>query len=330
MSNTSARVVAQHRGLVRVKLEKENEEYWAELSGKLRRDGERLVVGDYVELSGSSDAERLQITALKERQSLFQRTAPGTTGETQLIAANVDRFLIVTSANEDFSLRRIERYLAMAKQAAVDVLLILSKSDLCPQEKRVMLELDLPANLDWIWLSPKTGEGFDQLNECLKSGETFLMMGSSGVGKSSIMNRLLVSERQAVGSIRAADDKGRHTTTSRSLFELPNGSFLIDTPGIRELRLSVDDEAVTEVFSDISSLARECRYRDCAHGSEPGCKVLEAIKTGELDPGRLKNLQKLMREQESARLKPHQRVQLKQKLKAQSKGLKRIFKERGK
>lgn len=330
MSFTLARVIAQHRGLLRIKIEESGEEYWAELSGKLRREGEPSVVGDYVKVLVTGQANRLRIEECVPRKNLFQRIAAGTTGETQAIAANIDGFFIVTSVNEDFSLRRIERYRAMANQAGVSSFLILSKSDLLSQEKRVMLEWDLPSDLPWIWMSSKTGEGFEELERRFEVQKTYLMMGSSGVGKSSLINRLLNVERQTIGDIREGDDKGRHTTTSRSLFELPNGAFLIDTPGIRELQLSADGEAIAEVFGDIESLALECRFRDCSHESEPGCRVLEAIEKGELDAGRLKNLRKLMREQEKLRQKPHEKARAKQKLKAMSQGLKTIYKERGK
>jgi len=254
----------------------------------------RPTVGDWVVL----DERREQVLRLLERKSVFKRVAAGTKLETQLIAANVDTLFIVTSCNEEFSESRLERYLALAYESGVDPVVVLTKADLVddalPYRDRVAgLRPGLPVEtvnaLDPAMLAP--------LLEWVAPGSTVSLVGSSGVGKSTLLNSLAGSSLAATRDVRAGDARGRHTTTSRSLHLLPNGGILLDVPGMRELKVADAADALGEVFADIESLTEGCRFRDCRHEREPGCRVQEAVEAGSLDRRRLDNYHKLLREE---------------------------------
>lgn len=281
------RVVAQHRN----RLELLSDAGATELA--VAPDMPAMTVGDWVLLGPEG-----QFLRLLERQSLFHRKAPGKKVKVQLIAANVDTLFIVTSLNEDFSLNRIERYLSLANEARVEPVVVLSKADLCPDPERFGREVQgLDALLAVVTINCLDAGEIDKLQPWCGSGNTVALMGSSGVGKSTLVNTLLDDIIQATGSIRTRDGTGRHVTTGRSLHPMKDGGLLLDTPGLRELQLADCDAGVTSTFADIATLGEQCRFSDCRHGEEPGCAVQAAIACGELDARRLSSYRKLLREQ---------------------------------
>lgn len=252
-----------------------------------------MTVGDWILIDHQQHFIRLL-----DRLSFFSRKAAGSKVATQLIAANIDTVFIVTSLNQDFNLNRIERYLSLAHEAGVESVIVLTKVDLCelPQgyiEKVRALDALLPI----VSVNSLDAESVNQLEPWCKNGKTIAFLGSSGVGKSSLINTLLGKSIQSTQSIRQDDEKGRHTTTSRSIHLLPSGALLLDTPGMRELQLADCEQGVEETFSEIIKLAQQCRFNDCTHQSEPGCAVRKAIEKGELDERRLNSYVKLIKEQ---------------------------------
>lgn len=254
---------------------------------------ERLTIGDWVVL----DNKHTRIERALERKSLFQRVAAGERADIQLIAANIDLLFVVTSCNEDFNASRLERYLAMAAEAGVIPVVVLTKSDLTTQAETFIdraraiqagLAVELVNGLD-----PNT---LDSVRAWIEPGSTIALVGSSGVGKSTLLNALAESNVAATRTISEQNDKGRHTTSHRSLHQLPGGGLLIDVPGMRELKVAELSTALGVVFDDIESLAVACRYADCAHDAEPGCAVLAAVERGEIEERRLQNYKKLLRE----------------------------------
>lgn len=252
-----------------------------------------MTVGDWVLLNQDGSFVRLL-----ERHSLFRRKAAGTQVAEQYIAANIDTLFIVCSLNQDFNLSRIERYLALANEAGVEPVVVLTKADLCDDS---LDKLEQVRQLD-PFLMAETVNALDPdsssvlFNWC-KAGKTVAFLGSSGVGKSTLVNTLTHSHEQKTQSIREDDSKGRHTTTARSVHFLPGGGLLVDTPGMRELQLAYCEQGVHETFAEIEQLATQCRFADCQHESEPGCAVQAALASGELDQRRLHNYHKLLREQ---------------------------------
>ncbi len=283
----AARVVAQHRN--RLEVMGESGRRTVEINPQL----DPLTVGDWVLLDDTDKPTRLL-----ERQSLFSRKAVGSKLGTQLVAANVDTVFIVCSLNHDFNLNRIERFLALAKEAEVEALVVLSKADLCDDPEsfvHAVQKLDPLMVVEAVnTLDPECLQG---LKAWCSEGKTVAFMGSSGVGKSTLVNGLLGDEAQLTQGVREDDSKGRHTTTGRSLHLMPSGGWLMDTPGMRELQLSDCESGVTATFQDITELALNCQFGDCQHMEEPGCAVKQAIEEDELDERRLKNFHKLLREQ---------------------------------
>lgn len=252
-----------------------------------------MAVGDWLLLN-----QQLHFVRLLERRSLFQRKAAGSKLARQLIAANVDTLFIVSSLNHDLKLSRIERYLALAYEVGAQPVVVLTKADLCidASERRAQVQgLDPMLLVETV--NALDSDSIAPLTHWCGSGQTVAVMGSSGVGKSTLSNTLLGEGQQQTGGIREDDSKGRHVTTARSLHRLPHGGVLIDTPGMRELQLSDCEAGVKETFSDIEELAQQCRFSDCQHGNEPGCAVQQALGTGEIDQRRLDNYFKLLREQ---------------------------------
>lgn len=286
-TNRIARVAAHHRSSYELLTE----------SGKISIDIHHamplMTVGDWLLIDS---AERF--VRLLDRHSLFKRKAAGSRAEEQLIAANIDTVFVVSSLNQDFNLNRIERYLSIANEAGVEAVVILTKADLCQdaelkrtevQSLDSMLMIEVVNSLDPSSIAPLQG--------WCKQGQTVAFIGSSGVGKSTLVNTLLHEETQQTGTIREDDSKGRHTTTSRTLHLMPSGALLLDTPGMRELQLTDCQSGVSETFSDIEAYANQCRFSDCQHQGEPGCAVNQALLSGLLDQRRVDNYFKLMREQ---------------------------------
>jgi ribosome biogenesis GTPase / thiamine phosphate phosphatase len=252
------------------------------------------TVGDWIAL----DRSTLRLAALYPRTSLFKRRNAGNTSRSQSILANVDTVLIVTSANLDFNVARLERYLALAFEAGVTPVIVITKADLAEDadtyaESARAISPDLAA----LTLNARSADVAAQLAPWLVKGQTIALMGSSGVGKSTLVNALMGESVQDTGGIREDDAKGRHTTSGRSLHLLPSGAWLIDTPGMRELQVVDVADGIDTVFDDITALTAQCRFSDCKHGSEPGCAVRNAIESGDLDPERLERFGKLQREE---------------------------------
>jgi ribosome biogenesis GTPase len=296
-----ARVIAQQRKYWRVG--GDFGECWAEASGKLRlaadEGGDWPAVGDWVaaEVHGADAAAMIQ--EVLPRRSEFVRKMAGKKMDEQVIAANVDTALLVSSLDGDFSPRRVERYLAQCWESGARPVIVLNKADACRDVREKAAEMERVAVGTVVCVvSARTGQGFGDLEEFLKPGQTLVLLGSSGVGKSTIANRLLGEAVQDVQPVRESDSKGRHTTTARELFVLPGGALLMDTPGLREMQLWDAEQGVAQTFVDIDALATQCRFVDCRHEGEPGCAVLEAVSSGELDAARLENRRKLLREQE--------------------------------
>jgi len=302
-----ARVVSQQRGLWRVA--GEFGECWAEPSGRLRGmadvEGEAAwpAVGDWVAAESAGD-ERAKLHWVLPRRGVFSRKAPGKRVEQQVIAANVDMAFLVVGLDMDFSPRRLERYLAQCWDAGVACAIVLNKADECQEVAAHIAAAERVAiSVLVLALSARTGRGIEALEALLSPGKTIVLLGSSGVGKSTLVNRLLREEKQAVRPTRESDSKGRHTTTARQLFRLSGGALLMDTPGLREFALWNVDSGISEAFSDIEELARECRFSDCRHEREPGCAVRAAMESGALDAARVENRKKIEREQEFQRRK---------------------------
>lgn len=281
------RVIAQHRNRLDLLGE-------AGVQGlELHPDMPDITVGDWLVLSPAGGLDKRL-----ERQSLFRRKAAGRKVGEQLIAANVDTLFIVTSLNDDFNLNRIERYLSLANEVGTEPVIILSKADLNDDPEMYCRQVQALDSLLMVVAMNCQDEGeIHKLLPWCKTGNTVALMGSSGVGKSTLVNTLLGKNIQSTGAIREGDSKGRHVTTGRSLLQIPRGGLLLDTPGMRELQLAECDEGVNTTFADISSLSEQCRFGDCQHDSEPGCAVQDAIARGALKARRLSSYQKLMREQ---------------------------------
>ena len=272
-----------------------------ELSGKLRgqlKAGERPVCGDWVAVGEHGD--RATIRHVFDRRTQLVRRAASSDGLPQTIAANVDVFFIVTSANQELNPRRLERYLTAVWDSGADPVLVLNKVDLV--EDLAALETSLRSvagTAPIVGVSAHTGQGMAELESVLAPNKTVSFIGSSGVGKSSLANRILGHEQQATGDTSSAA-KGRHTTTRRELVVVPGRGVLIDTPGMREFGIVDDEGGLDSAFADIASRAQHCRFRDCNHETEPGCAVLAATTTGELSPDRLTSYHKLKREVRAA------------------------------
>lgn len=248
------------------------------------------AAGDWVLL----DPTAPRIVRILTRQSLFKRRAPGTGRRIQTIAANVDTLFVVSSCNQDFNVARLERYLALASHAGVLPVVVLTKVDLtdAPARYRAAVER-LQPGLAVELVNSHAAEDVARLVGYCRHGETVAVLGSSGVGKSTLINTLLGEARLATSGIREDDDKGKHTTTGRALHRLPGGAWLLDTPGMRELQLTDIGSALNEVFPEIAELVHNCRFGDCAHETEPGCAIRVAVEAGTLDPDRVRRWRKL-------------------------------------
>lgn len=284
-----ARVLSVHRGRIEV-VHQNRQELIALTKRSAALD---ITVGDWVLLN----MEGPSVARLLDRTGLFQRRAAGTAGEIQLIAANVDNLFVVTSANRDFNIARLERYLAIAQDGGAFPVIVITKADQAESvDEFVTAAGKLSPGIVVEPLDARKPGDVEVLRPWCESGQTVALLGSSGVGKSTLINTL-AGTRQETKGVRQDDQRGRHTTTRRSMHRLPQGGWLIDTPGMRELQLVDLAGALDEVFSDIARFAARCRFPDCAHDTEPGCAVQAAIESGELDADRLRRFRKLKSEE---------------------------------
>ena len=252
-----------------------------------------VTVGDWLLF----DADAPRNSQLLSRKSLIKRRAPGHDRKEQLIAANLDTAFVVTSCNNDFSLARLERYVAMAHEAGVTPVIILSKIDLTTKASDFAAQAQsISPQLSVVCLDARSPEAIELLRPWCQAGQTVAFLGSSGVGKSTLTNSLAGNEAIATQDVRASDDKGRHTTTGRQLHILPSGCAVLDTPGMREIQLTDVSIGLEETFADLHALKQNCRFNDCAHKTEPGCAVQAAVASGEVDVSRLQRWLKLVAE----------------------------------
>ena len=271
----------------------------ARIAGRLLGDEDHLVVvGDWVAAVDAGDMHVIEHRL--PRISAITRKTAGRTSGVQALAANVDTVFIVTAAGRDLNARRVERFLAIVYESGASPVLVINKCDLDVETNALLAELGASiAGVPVFHTSAETGAGVDALVASLVAGETIAFVGSSGVGKSTLINRIAGGALAATGEIRADDERGRHTTTGRSLYPVRNW-VLIDTPGIRELGLVDAEHGLDLVFADIDALSADCRFVDCTHVAEPGCAVQEAVTTGALDVDRLAHYERLGREQQAA------------------------------
>ncbi|WP_420808782.1 ribosome small subunit-dependent GTPase A [Bacillus salacetis] len=305
------RVTSQQKGIFTV-LSLQGE-FQARLTGKLyyqTQTAEDLpAVGDWVAFK-PLDNHQAMIEKLLPRTSKFSRKKAGDEAEEQIIAANIDYLFIVSSLNADLNLNRLERYLLLCWESGAVPVIILSKADLTDELEDIVSEVEAVAmGVPIFPVSSFEQKGFEALGHYLAEGKTAALVGSSGVGKSTLLNTLIGKSVQTVKEIREKDSRGKHTTTHREMFLLDNGAFIIDTPGMRELQLWEGSEGVSTQFKDIEEFAEECKFRDCSHEDEPGCAIREAIDQGILSTERYMSYQKLLREIEYSKRRADKRLQ---------------------
>ena len=281
----------------------------AEITGKLMFGAasplDYPTVGDWVQAQFLDDDAFAVIHAILPRRSLLKRKTPGKKVEFQLIGANIDTALIMQSLDGNYSLRRLERYLVMARQDNIHPVFLISKSDLIPRDQADEMVGDIQSrfdNLQVMHLSSHDSSGLEKIRALLEPARTYCLLGSSGVGKTTLINRLLEKEQFATQHVRKKDGKGRHTTTRRQLIMLPGGAMLVDTPGMRELGNIDVEKGIAGTFDNIVQLADECQYGNCTHTHEKGCAVLMALGNGSITEGHYQNYMKLRKESEFHRM----------------------------
>jgi ribosome biogenesis GTPase / thiamine phosphate phosphatase len=297
-----ARVVAEHRERYVVRTEKG--EYDAEITGHMRFTAKGRedfpAVCDWVEVT-IFESDLAIIHRILPRASMISRKAAGQSGEIQVIAANIDFALLVQSVERDFNLNRLERYLTICYSSNVSPVIVLTKTDLISgsrlDELTESIQLRIK-NVPVIAISNETREGLSALSDFIEKGSTYCMLGSSGVGKSTLLNNLAGKTIMQTGSISPDTKKGRHVTTHRELFVIENGGILIDNPGMREVGIADAPGGLEAAFDTIADLSNHCRYKDCTHTGEAGCSVTEAVEKGEIDAGSYENYLKMAREKE--------------------------------
>lgn len=330
-----ARVLAQSRGMWRVA--GDFGECSAEAAGKLRLAAEGgadwPAVGDWVAAELQEDGGAAMIREVLPRRSQFVRKLAGKKIAEQVIAANVDTALLVSALDGDFNPRRVERYLAQCWDSGAKPVMVLNKADACQEVQGKLQEIEsVSMGVPLCVVSARTGQGFDQLGKHLARGETIVLLGSSGVGKSTMVNRLMGHAIQDVREVRESDSRGRHTTSVRQIFALPGGALLMDTPGLRELQLWDAEEGILHAFADIDALAAQCRFTNCNHKAEPGCAVQAALLAGTVALERLENWHKLRREMAflQRKIDPAARQEEKQRIKQLIRGVRKMYREREK
>ena len=295
-----ARVMAEHRGLYIVS--RGDLEFSAKVTGNMMFSAvtreDFPAVGDWVLLE-MTDENNGVIKGIMPRKTILARKTAGKESDAQIIATNIDTAFIMQAVDRDYNLKRIERYMALARSGEINTAIIMNKTDLIDEQRLFEITKELNERFPNTLIfktSRVTKDGIDGLMAEIKKGLTYCFMGSSGVGKSSIINMLLGNESMKTGEISIAGERGRHVTTHRHLFVLENGGLLIDTPGMREIAVLDSETGIDEVFSEIDEAARGCRFADCTHTHEPGCAVLGALKTGEINEERYGNYMKLQKE----------------------------------
>ncbi|MFD2265565.1 ribosome small subunit-dependent GTPase A [Lacibacterium aquatile] len=308
------------------------------LPGTFRRTlnglGEHAAVGDWVAVEIKPQGPAA-IAALLPRRGAFVRKVAGERAERQVVAANIDLALLTIALDQDFNERRLERYLAAARGGGAAAVVLLTKLDLCPDPSPIIAAARsvVGEEVPVIACSSRSGAGTEALTALLNPGKTLVLLGSSGIGKSSMVNFLMDFERMAVSGLDSIG-KGRHTTTRRELILLPSGAILIDTPGMRELHLWEEESSLADAFGDLDELATECRYNNCGHTSEPGCAVRAAVEAEEIDPARVAAWQKLLGEQAASALRAqgrekHSDMKRRQEVKTIHRALRSRLKEKG-
>lgn len=329
-----ARVALEHTHIYRVFAA--SGEWLARVSGRLRHHAERRrdfpAVGDWVVIEAAAGGEA-RIHAVLPRFSRFSRRAAGDSTEEQIVAANIDVVLLVTGLDGDFNLRRIERYLVVAWDSGATPVVVLNKTDLVDDPRAMVDDVRASApGVDVHAVSTRHPQSLDVLRGYLGEGRTGALLGSSGVGKSSIVNQLIGQELLRTRDVRVSDSRGRHTSAARQLVLLPGHGVLIDTPGMRELQLWETGESLAGTFSDIDALAADCRFRDCQHRTEPGCAVRAAVDAGDLTSERLESFYKLSAEQAHQARQLDARAQIEEKRRGRigAKALRNVLKDKGK
>ena len=301
MSEVRARVISQEKGIYKISSGTDVKQ--ASVSGKYRYEALTVsdypAVGDYVLAEWPEGDDPAIIRSLFPRKSCFIRKAAGSAKQEQVVAANIDTVLFCMSLNQNFNLRRMERYLSITYDSGATPVVVLTKADLCPDVDSKIAEMRNAApGVDILAVSSLSGD-CEAVMPYILPGKTVAFLGSSGVGKSTLTNKLTGTDSLATGEI-GAGDKGRHTTTHRELIALPNGAFLIDTPGMRELGMWDSGDGIDAAFRDIEELSRTCRFSNCTHTAEPGCAIQKALADGTLDAARWASFQKLKTENRSA------------------------------
>jgi ribosome biogenesis GTPase len=294
-SYLAGRVISRHKTVCEILIP--GAVVQAGISGALQRIGKQPVVGDFVVLLYQPETGSRMVVNILPRRTCLSRGAAGDGGGEQVIAVNLDTIFIVTSVGKDLNLRRLERYLAIVYSSGASPVILLNKIDLADDPVKLVEKIrSVAGGVPVIPLSALSKTGIDALSPYLNPGETVALIGSSGVGKSTLINSLLGETVQRTGGIREDDEKGRHTTTVRQMFLLPNGAVLIDNPGIREIQLGDSAEGLEKAFSEIVDAARNCKFKDCTHRDEPGCAVLQAVKDGLIPEERLESYHRLAEE----------------------------------
>lgn len=294
-----ARVISEQRQIY--KLHDGENELVGEVSGKFQFQAkvksDYPSVGDWVVIEPLKEENKAIIQRVLPRMSQFSRQSAGDKTEEQVVAANIDYVFLVMALNNDFNIRRLERYLLVAYESGANPVIVLTKKDLCDDLPTRIAEVEeIAFGVPIYSVNSTNGEGIEDVKNLVSDGITVSLLGSSGVGKSTLLNALIGETKQVTQDVREGDDRGKHTTTHRELFFLPTGGMVIDTPGMRELQLWGGEEHISSTFSDVDELAKTCKFSDCTHEKEPGCAVHEAIQNGVLDAQRLTSYRKLMKE----------------------------------